>query len=109
MVNGNIQQPLEVVSSELWSSHLTSNQPNLQGSDALTIASAYLVQDLCRTYHDSENFLPKLTAIGQNARAGYYATIRKLELELIQTGKVGKVENLSLLHHIPGSSPFGDP
>ncbi|KAI0915046.1 hypothetical protein F4823DRAFT_8098 [Ustulina deusta] len=87
MVNGNIQQPLEVVSSELWSSHLTSNQPNLQGSDALTIASAYLVQDLCRTYHDSENFLPKLTAIGQNARAGYYATIRKLELELIQTGK----------------------
>ncbi|KAI1298032.1 hypothetical protein F5Y03DRAFT_409539 [Xylaria venustula] len=87
MVNGNIQQPIEVLSSELWSSHLSSNQPNLQGPNAFTIASAFLVQDLCRRYHDSDNFIPKLTVIGQNARAGYYSTVRKLELELIQTGK----------------------
>lgn len=89
MVNGNIQQPLEVLSSELWSSHLTSNQPNLQGPNPLSIASTFLVQDLCRRYHDAESFLPKLTAIGHNARVGYYVTIRKLELDLIQTGKVG--------------------
>ncbi|KAI0815829.1 hypothetical protein GGR55DRAFT_365206 [Xylaria sp. FL0064] len=87
MVNGNIQQPIEVLSSELWSSHSAPSQPNLQGHNALAIASSFLVQDLCRRYRESENFLPKLTAIGQNARAGYYPTIRKLELELIQTGK----------------------
>ncbi|KAJ3563505.1 hypothetical protein NPX13_g8170 [Xylaria arbuscula] len=87
MANGNIQQPLEVLSSELWSSHLTSNQPNLQGPNPLSIASTFLVQDLCRRYHDAESFLPKLTAIGHNARAGYYVTIRKLELDLIQAGK----------------------
>ncbi|KAI0421038.1 hypothetical protein F5X98DRAFT_371055 [Xylaria grammica] len=87
MINGNIQQPIEVLSSELWSSHLPPNQPNLQGPTALTIASTFLVQDLCRRFHDSENLVSKLKAILQNARAGYYATIRKLELELIQTGK----------------------
>ncbi|KAI0525755.1 hypothetical protein F5B22DRAFT_251966 [Xylaria bambusicola] len=96
MVNGNIQQPLEVLSSELWSSHLTSNQPNLQGPNPLTIASTFLVQDLCRRYHDAEDFLPKLTAIGHNARAGYYVTIRKLELDLIQTGKDYFTSNDSL-------------
>ncbi|KAI1430340.1 hypothetical protein F5Y12DRAFT_17130 [Xylaria sp. FL1777] len=96
MVNGNIQQPIEVLSSELWSSHLASNQPNLQGPNALVIASSFLVQDLCRRYHDLEDFLPKLTAIGQNVRAGYYATIRKLELELIQTGKNYFTSNDSL-------------
>ncbi|KAJ8129844.1 hypothetical protein O1611_g3787 [Lasiodiplodia mahajangana] len=87
MINGNIQQPIEVLNSELWSSHLASNQPNLQGPTPLTLASTYLVQDLCRRYHESENFLQKLKAIGQNARAGYYGTIRKLELELVQIGK----------------------
>lgn len=91
MVNSNTQQqPIEVLSSELWSSHVATNQPDLQGSTPLAIASAYIVQDLCRRYQDSENFLLKLRAIGQNARAGYYATIRKLELELIQTGKVSQ-------------------
>ncbi|KAI0875861.1 hypothetical protein GGS24DRAFT_269559 [Hypoxylon argillaceum] len=94
MVNSNTQQqPIEVLSSELWSSHVATNQPDLQGSTPLAIASAYIVQDLCRRYQDSENFLLKLRAIGQNARAGYYATIRKLELELIQTGKNYLVPN----------------
>ncbi|TGJ83063.1 hypothetical protein E0Z10_g5722 [Xylaria hypoxylon] len=87
MINGNIQQPIQVLSSELWSSHITANQSNLQVPTALTIASQFLVQDLCRRYHDSENLLSKLKAILQNARGGYYSTIRKLELELIQTGK----------------------
>ncbi|KAI0402089.1 hypothetical protein F4802DRAFT_600464 [Xylaria palmicola] len=87
MVNSSIQQPMEVISSELWSAHFTSSQSNLQGATPLIIASTFLVQDLCRRYHDSENFLNKLKEIGQNARAGYYGTIRKLELELMQTGK----------------------
>ncbi|KAI1179435.1 hypothetical protein F4777DRAFT_476575 [Nemania sp. FL0916] len=87
MINGNIHQPLDVLSSELWSSHVTPNQTNLQGPSPLTIASAFLVQDLCRRYHDSRNLLSKLTFIGNKARGGYYGTIRKLELELIQTGK----------------------
>ncbi|KAI0457507.1 hypothetical protein F5B21DRAFT_512532 [Xylaria acuta] len=87
MVNSNTQQPMEVLSSELWSLHFTSNQPSLQLPTPLTIASGFIVQDLYRRYHDSEDFLRKLKEIGQNARAGYYGTIRKLELELIQTGK----------------------
>ncbi|KAI8956244.1 hypothetical protein F4801DRAFT_586327 [Xylaria longipes] len=87
MINSNTQQPMEVISSNLWSLHVSSNQPSLQVSTPLTIASGFIVQDLYRTYHDSEDFLRKLKDIGQNARAGYYGTIRKLELELIQTGK----------------------
>jgi hypothetical protein len=84
MINSNTQPSMEVLNSGLWSAHLTSNQSTLQ---PLAVASAYLVQDLCRRYHDSENLVQKLKVIGQNARAGYYTTIRKLELELIQTGK----------------------
>ncbi|KAI1133618.1 hypothetical protein F5Y10DRAFT_2360 [Nemania abortiva] len=87
MLNSNIQQPIEVLNSEIWSSHLTSNQSNLQGPTPLTLASAFLVQDLCRRYHESDNLLAKLKAVGHNARAGYYSTIRKLELELVQIGK----------------------
>lgn len=87
MININTQPSMEVLSSGLWSAHLTSNQSTLQ---PLAVASAYLVQDLCRRYHDSENLVQKLKVIGQNARGGYYTTIRKLELELIQTGKVGR-------------------
>ncbi|KAI0447074.1 hypothetical protein F4803DRAFT_558997 [Xylaria telfairii] len=87
MVNSNPQQLLEVLSSELWSLHFASNQPSLQVPAPLIAASGYIVQDLFRKYHDSEDFLQKLKEIGQNVRAGYYSTIRKLELELIQTGK----------------------
>ncbi|KAI1162464.1 hypothetical protein F5B18DRAFT_662375 [Nemania serpens] len=101
MVNGNIQQPMEVLSSELWTSHFTSNQSSLQGHTPLTIASTFLVQELCQRYHDSEDFLLKLKAIGQNARAGYYATIRKLELELIQTGKIYLTSSDFLDQYIP--------
>ncbi|KAI0541222.1 hypothetical protein GGR58DRAFT_37178 [Xylaria digitata] len=87
MIHGNVQQPIEVLSSELWSLHLSSNQSNLQQPSAFTLASPYIVQDLCRRYHDSDDILPKLKVILQNTRAGYYTTMRKLELELIQTGK----------------------
>ncbi|KAI1755603.1 hypothetical protein F4782DRAFT_411650 [Xylaria castorea] len=87
IVNSNTQQPMEVLGSELWSSHLTSNQSSLQVPTPLTITSGFIVQDLCRRYQDSEDLLRKLKEIGQNARAGYYGTIRKLELELIQTGR----------------------
>lgn len=100
MVNGNVQQPTEFLSPELWP--LPSNQSSLQGHTPLIIESAFLVQDLCQRYHDSEDFLLKLKAIGQNAREGYYATIRELELELIQTGKVIKTQHFSLFHLILG-------
>ncbi|KAI1116870.1 hypothetical protein F5Y14DRAFT_36724 [Nemania sp. NC0429] len=101
MVNGNIQQPMEVLSSELWSIHLSSNQSSLQGHTPLTIASTFLVQDLCQKYHDSEDFLLKLKDIVQNTQAGYYGTIRKLELELIQTGKIYLTSSDFLDQYIP--------
>ncbi|KAI3332112.1 hypothetical protein HD806DRAFT_181597 [Xylariaceae sp. AK1471] len=101
MINSNTQQPMEVLSSGLWASHLPQNQPNLQGNAPLAIASGFLVQNLVRRYHDSENWSRKLKAIEQNARAGYYPTIRKLELELIQAGKVGRNLKFSLFHLTP--------
>ncbi|KAI1435660.1 hypothetical protein GGR50DRAFT_693894 [Xylaria sp. CBS 124048] len=87
VVKSDTQHPIEVLSSDVWASHLSSNQPHSSGDTPLTIASSYLVQELCRRYHDSDSLLGKLKAIGQNARTGYYPSIRKLELELIQTGK----------------------
>ncbi|KAI1185819.1 hypothetical protein F5B17DRAFT_441580 [Nemania serpens] len=99
MVNGNVQQPTEFLSPELWP--LPSNQSSLQGHTPLIIESAFLVQDLCQRYHDSEDFLLKLKAIGQNAREGYYATIRELELELIQTGKIYLTSSDFLDQYIP--------
>ncbi|KAI1738764.1 hypothetical protein F4680DRAFT_157757 [Xylaria scruposa] len=100
IVNGSTQQPMEVLGSELWSLHFTSNQPSLQVPTPLTITSGYIVQDLYRRYHDSEDFLRKLKEIGQNARAGYYSTIRKLELELIQTGRTCFTSNDFLNQYI---------
>ncbi|KAI0489878.1 hypothetical protein F4859DRAFT_501538 [Xylaria cf. heliscus] len=87
MINSNTQQPMEVLNSELWSLHFASNQPGIQVPPPLVAASGFIVQDLYRRYHDSEDFVQKLKEIGQSVRAGYYGTIRKLELELIQTGK----------------------
>ncbi|KAI0206468.1 hypothetical protein F4808DRAFT_120706 [Astrocystis sublimbata] len=87
MLNGSTQQPTEVLNSNLWSLHLTSNDPSLQAHTPLTITSSFIVQDLCHSYHDTEDLLQKLKGIGQSCRAGYYGTIRKLELELIRAGK----------------------
>ncbi|KAI1819036.1 hypothetical protein F4861DRAFT_195836 [Xylaria intraflava] len=87
VVKSNIHQPIEVLNSDLWASHLPSNQSNLPGDIPFTAASAYLVQDLCRNYPDYDRLLGQLQAIGHNARGGYYPSIRKLELELIRTGK----------------------
>ncbi|GAP82582.1 putative zinc finger protein [Rosellinia necatrix] len=84
MTESRIRQPMEVIRSDIWHSHLVPNQPALP---ALRIASEYLISQLCHLYQDSENLLQKLRVVANNARAGYYATIRRLELELIQTGK----------------------
>jgi hypothetical protein len=89
MIRCSTQQPIEVHSSELWAFHFPQNQPNLQRSAPLAVTSGFIVQDLIRRYPEPENWLRKLKTIGQNATAGYYPTIRKLELELIQAGKVG--------------------
>ncbi|KAI8633422.1 hypothetical protein F5Y19DRAFT_462443 [Xylariaceae sp. FL1651] len=86
-VNTDSRRPIEVLTSELWSSHSSEDQPGLQGNTPLAIASTYMVQDLSRRFPDSENWLRKLKVIGQKAQAGCYPTIRKLELELIQAGK----------------------
>ncbi|KAI0159612.1 hypothetical protein GGR57DRAFT_490632 [Xylariaceae sp. FL1272] len=76
----------EVVTSELYSSHIAESQTSLQGHTPLTIASTFIVEDLRRNFRE-EIWLRKLKTIGQRVQSGYYPTIRKLELELLQTGK----------------------
>ncbi|KAI1268880.1 hypothetical protein F5Y18DRAFT_170429 [Xylariaceae sp. FL1019] len=76
----------EVVTSELYSSHIAESQHSLQGNTPLTIASTFIVEDLRRNFGE-ESWLRRLKTIGERVQSGYYPTIRKLELELLQTGK----------------------
>jgi hypothetical protein len=90
-VISNDNRPIEVLTSDLWSTHLSETGPDTQCSpDAFSITVHYIVQILNRQFEtEDENYdlASKLKMVSQRISAGYTATVRRLELELLQAGK----------------------
>ncbi|ORY65052.1 uncharacterized protein BCR38DRAFT_408795 [Pseudomassariella vexata] len=89
VVNSYAERPIEILTSDLWSMHISEHRPNASPTDAFAITVRYIVQVLNQTFPDVENqsLSQKLMAINQRVNAGYITTVRKLELELLQAGK----------------------
>ncbi|CAJ2513505.1 Uu.00g016240.m01.CDS01 [Anthostomella pinea] len=87
VIASDTQRSMEVLTSELWSAHVTEMQPDTSRNNPFAITSNYIIQVLSQNFHDSQSLLPRLRVIGQRVHAGYIATVRKLELEVLQAGK----------------------
>ncbi|KAI5868417.1 hypothetical protein GGS23DRAFT_28663 [Durotheca rogersii] len=87
VITSDSQKPEEVLTSELWSTHIVEFQPGVLHNDPFSIAVDYIIGDLVSTFHDSEILLSKLREVGQKVRDGYITTVRKFELSILQTGK----------------------
>lgn len=86
VVGSNMDRPLEILTSDLWSTHL-SELCLPTSNDAFAITVDYIIRVLCQNFHGSQNLSPKLKTINQRVATGSIPTIRKLELELLLAGK----------------------
>ncbi|KAI1386503.1 uncharacterized protein F4822DRAFT_431376 [Hypoxylon trugodes] len=86
-IHSNADRPIEVVTSELWSTHLMEFQPQTSQNSPFIITVDYIISVLSTRFTDSKVLLPKLREVGQSAHTGIITTVRKLELAILQAGK----------------------
>ncbi|KAI0132219.1 hypothetical protein BJ170DRAFT_612965 [Xylariales sp. AK1849] len=84
-------RPIEVLTSDLWSTHLSETAPDLMASSsAFVITINCIIQMLCHSFQatsQGDDLITNLKAVNQRAAAGCIMTTRRLELELLQAGK----------------------
>lgn len=78
---------IEILTSELWSMH---NRPhNSKPTDAFVITVDYITGILGQNFgSQNEALASKLRSLYTKVATGYITTIRRLELEILQAGKV---------------------
>ncbi|KAI0159267.1 hypothetical protein BJ166DRAFT_593459 [Pestalotiopsis sp. NC0098] len=85
----NSSQSLDVMTSELYSTHVAETGPRMEPiPDAFRITVNYVVQMLSQHFGPhSSSLAPRLRSIGQKVSNGLITSVRRMELELLQTGK----------------------
>ncbi|KAK8868005.1 zinc finger protein [Apiospora arundinis] len=79
---------IEVLTSDLWSMHLSENSQNSKPPDAFVITVDYITHFLSQKFGSpNEALASKLRALYTKVESGYISTIRRLELEILQAGK----------------------
>lgn len=87
VISSSSERPIEVNSSELWSTHLIDLTPESSRDSPFIITTDYIIQCLELRFSNSKTLPSKLKEIGQKVRAGRITSIRKLELAILQAGK----------------------
>jgi hypothetical protein len=82
---------VEVLTSDLWTRHLTEVNIGAAVDPALEATIGYILKILCGKYQDTEGFVAQMKDIRKRAKAGSISSIRRAELELLQAGKVSRV------------------
>ncbi|KAK8060403.1 hypothetical protein PG996_010333 [Apiospora saccharicola] len=80
---------IEILTSELWSMHLSDNRPHSpKPTDAFVITVDYITGFLAQNFGSQNKALAsKLRCLYAKVASGYITTIRRLELEILQAGK----------------------
>ncbi|KAI1458069.1 hypothetical protein F4805DRAFT_426452 [Annulohypoxylon moriforme] len=86
VISSSAERPIEVNSSELWSTHST-NLSHPSRATPFTITADYIIQCLDLKFSNSKTLSSRLGEIGRRVRAGHITTVRKLELAILQAGK----------------------
>ncbi|KAI1877026.1 uncharacterized protein JN550_001098 [Neoarthrinium moseri] len=105
-------RPIEVLTSDLWSEHLSADVPGTQHSaDAFSVAATYIVQMLRQKFSSadqSETLIRRLKSADQRVTAGQITTIRRFELELLQAGKATLDSSQLFDDYVPQVRSFCD-
>lgn len=85
-----IHEPVkaDIHASDLYIRHLKDNKITLVPNQPLSIALKFMIKELIANFPDTPAFGDRLCTILGQVNAGYSWTIRQLELDLIQAGKV---------------------
>lgn len=57
-------------------------------TEAFAITANYILQFLSQTFHDSDRLLSNLRVVSQRVKNNAITSVRRLELEVLQAGKV---------------------
>jgi hypothetical protein len=107
---GSDNRPLEVITSDLWSTHVTETGPPAQSSNAFPVTVSYIIQVLNQSFGPSSNGISqRLRAINQRAASGVITSIRRLELEILQAGKTSLTTEELFDDFIPQVRALCDP
>ncbi|KAI2620094.1 hypothetical protein GGR54DRAFT_630594 [Hypoxylon sp. NC1633] len=87
VVSSGPQNPIEILTSELWSTHVMEYHPEPVHGSAFQVTADFIVNVLISKFQYPQSISPKLREIGQKVHAGYITTVRKLELAILQAGK----------------------
>lgn len=81
---------IEILTSDLWSMHLSENRPQASKPPAAFVITVdYITRILGQNFgSQNEALASTLRALYAKVESGYITTIRRLELEIIQAGKV---------------------
>ncbi len=88
-VNGDENGSVENLPSALWSTHMDELR-NGAYSEAFPVTAYYILRILGQTYPDSDRLLSNLGAVNQRVENNAITTVRRLELEILQAGKVSR-------------------
>lgn len=102
---------VEVMASELYTTHIAGAIPKLQPApDAFSITVSYMVQMLSQKFGAlSDTLRPKLKSVSHKVSSGYITTTRRLELELLQAGKLTLSSTELFDEYIPEVRNLCDP
>lgn len=86
------------IPSALWSTHMAELHHDPSQAEAFAITAHYILEVLSQEFHGSGMLLSNLGIVGQKVKNHAISTIRRLELEVLQAGKVSKQSNVTLPH-----------
>lgn len=85
----------EIQTSNLCAQHMKdANLVNLQNA-SFTNAANYLIVSLSKQYHNAAGFVSNMRDLLGKIRANLVSTVRRLELELLQSGKVCMIRSFT--------------
>ena len=89
VVNGDEQ------SSALWAMHTDESNQNTEHNSAFAVTGNFILQDLSQGLREPASLLHNLGVVSQKLRSNMVPTIRRLELEILQAGKVSRCPSSS--------------
>ncbi|KAI1505367.1 hypothetical protein F5X99DRAFT_416122 [Biscogniauxia marginata] len=102
VVSSDSQRPAEVLTSELWSTHVAEKPPNSSQNNPFAITANYIVRVLSQNFHDHDGLVSRLKVVSQRIHTGHIDTVRRLELDLTQAGKDSLESSDRFDEFIPG-------
>jgi len=88
VVNSKIMRPTDILSSPLWLTHAEDLRVDRGTGQPFIVGANYIINVLSQSFRDNPGLPPRLRDVAQRVRNRTTVTVRMLEMELMQAGKV---------------------